>query len=402
MTTARPVILRRLSTIAIAIVMLIVGLAGAAKLVSLDEFSRSLAGWRVIPEASRVTLAIVIPSVELGLCSLWFLNRRRELVQGCTCVFLGTFVVVLSIERMLGSVPECNCFGVLEQYFQSLKSVRFTTYKSIALLVALVVSIITQRLSHASHGPSAHKACGPSRGGFTLVELLICIAVTAVLVAIIVPAVSGTKARAAQVRTAANLRSSFVVVTTYCDDWKDTLPAPKPTPSWGFRTVTDDGAVHEYPSYFLWSLHWVVSVLDRYLPRQSSEVLYSSEQLRGSNDGSGSPFMLPCTSIADPKFWNAATRVGVAQYRGVRRSEVLYPARKVALVDSFALFNGRGVSDDQMLAPLFDGSVSAKSLDRYLPGVSSGDGRFDGTFHQYDAWLAMHTIDGIRGLDVAD
>jgi prepilin-type N-terminal cleavage/methylation domain-containing protein len=70
--------------------------------------------------------------------------------------------------------------------------------------------------------------------GFTLVELLVAIAIIAVLAALLLSALSGAKARANQTACLNNLKQINLGVRMYADDFHDTLP-------WVTNSTSDDG-----------------------------------------------------------------------------------------------------------------------------------------------------------------
>jgi prepilin-type N-terminal cleavage/methylation domain-containing protein/prepilin-type processing-associated H-X9-DG protein len=61
--------------------------------------------------------------------------------------------------------------------------------------------------------------------GFNLVELLVVIAVIAILAALLFPAISAAKAKARRTVCYNNLRQINLGVRMYCDDWNDRSPA---------------------------------------------------------------------------------------------------------------------------------------------------------------------------------
>ncbi len=59
------------------------------------------------------------------------------------------------------------------------------------------------------------------RHGFTLIELLVVISIIALLVAILIPALSAAREQAAATSCMSNMRQMGIVLHSYADDWKD-------------------------------------------------------------------------------------------------------------------------------------------------------------------------------------
>jgi len=75
---------------------------------------------------------------------------------------------------------------------------------------------------------AAHSSDARTEGGFTLVELLIVLAILGVLLAIAVPSYLGFKDRANQTAASANVRSAIPAVEAYYADHGDYLFTLKP------------------------------------------------------------------------------------------------------------------------------------------------------------------------------
>ncbi len=79
------------------------------------------------------------------------------------------------------------------------------------------------------------------RAGFTLVELLVVIAVIAILAALLMPAFSSAKQKAGQTRCFGNLRQLALSIQLYSADHQGRLPENLPEPlytnSWAFDNM---------------------------------------------------------------------------------------------------------------------------------------------------------------------
>jgi len=62
------------------------------------------------------------------------------------------------------------------------------------------------------------------RRGFTLVELLVVVAVIALLISVLLPALSGARESSRRVMSAANLRQLAILKNTYAEDYQDWFP----------------------------------------------------------------------------------------------------------------------------------------------------------------------------------
>src|SRR4051812_50230899 len=89
------------------------------------------------------------------------------------------------------------------------------------------------------------------RGAFTLVELLVVIGIVALLIGLLLPALSVARANSRAVACLSNLRQMAVAAQAYCNDHKGTFPVAYWTVSndpvyvgynWDFTVVRDTSA----------------------------------------------------------------------------------------------------------------------------------------------------------------
>src|SRR5215213_3971870 len=80
-----------------------------------------------------------------------------------------------------------------------------------------------------------------SASGFTLVELLVVIGIIAVLVGILLPALSRARERGYQVKCMANLKQIGLAMQIYTNDNKGMLP---------YGAIAKDGVIVEDPTSF--------------------------------------------------------------------------------------------------------------------------------------------------------
>jgi len=239
----------------------------------------------------------------------------------------------------------------------------------------------------------------PNRSrAFTLLELLLCIAVVALLIAIIVPALRNVRSRSLAVKTLASLRDSNSVINLYANDWKDRFP-DFATPGDGPTIIPlSDGDTYEMQLYFLSGLSWNFPLADGYL--QGNPFLASAfpaEQIV-NNRGGGSPFELSCAFFTDPAAWRSETRQGISQLRGTSRYEVTFPSKKGLLESTYHAFTDK----QQPPTPIstVDGGALEVALEEFRPGYASGEQGLPGTFHFFNPYRTLHTVSGVRGRDL--
>lgn len=238
---------------------------------------------------------------------------------------------------------------------------------------------------------------------FTLVEVLLVMVLTGVIVALLMPSLSGARHQAINLGEISKLRQHAMVFKMYTLDhqgWYPNFADPEAT-----QYVIRCGsfvAIEEY--YFEQKRWWNFALGDTYYdgvcrgdgfwdPRNPgfwwSEYFYSS------------------TFLARPEFWNKLTRrFGRSQWRGVRDADVLSPARKAIVVhhdswsrntSSIYLFPfppGR-----KIFFGLVDGAAGLYDKEDLGPWYWTGEG-LNAAPGSGGGMPGVHTIDGARGFDL--
>ncbi|HLO42431.1 MAG TPA: prepilin-type N-terminal cleavage/methylation domain-containing protein [Phycisphaerales bacterium] len=240
---------------------------------------------------------------------------------------------------------------------------------------------------------------------FTLVELLVTIAIIAILIGLMVPLLGKVSMQRGRAATLARLRDSAAMIGIYAQDFKGSFPLPlEPgkgpwtiTLASGWKTTTDT----YFESIWLWHL----AMTDRYFDG-SPAPLSVFPAPRGGKGRLWGAFKMPCTLYAHAEFWNQSTRIGPVQYGATRIDQVLYPSLKTQLVsightvDAPAFPPANDPMPGTVPAVMVDGNASIFEPARFIPGVPTGEGSFPHSVHRIEFYHGLHTVDGVRGRDI--
>lgn len=251
-------------------------------------------------------------------------------------------------------------------------------------------------------GPYGERRGAVSRG-FTLVELLLVIALIAVLVALTLPGLGGSREAAVRATGLSYLRSHVAIMAQYSSDYKDSFPYftdPGATTT-VIRTARGDVVSLRYFEAFAF---WNYALADGYYNgNPDDQSFYPGRPIAGG------PTLLSygCCFIADPGFWNPRTRTWTGQFHPTRLSSVRHPSKKALLswfdTTRFDIPNNIIDPSWQTLPVglgIVDGSARSIPLKDVVYGYQSGDGSILNSVHLNDSPPALHTLDGIYGRDV--
>lgn len=346
-------------TIVLGVVFVV---AGASKAWAPDEFQRVVSF--LMPEVLRVPELTL--SLAVGLATLE--------------VFLGLSVLTIRHNR-----------GVL--------------CAVIATLAAWLIRSKQGTVLRVGRRGAAARA-----NGFTLIEVLVVIAILAVLLALVVPALRHSRIAAkhnAQVQT---IRQLNVALGMYCGDHRDQFPF--------FGTQGDPfGPIHIRgfrigKIYFSTQrTYWASALLPEYYqgPRQSIERPGKAEvlQMRGYPDFIvAADYLVSSTVFAHSRFWMEDPSGGTSWYqtsyfKPTRLTDVAYPSGKGLLVADIAGHNGGtsfsgwypGVPPPVAIA---DGSARAIPQREFDPDPSRA---VDRPFGPGSLLPVLATRDGLLGWD---
>lgn len=251
-------------------------------------------------------------------------------------------------------------------------------------------------------------ACASRRGaGFTLVEIILAIAIIGVMLAMFLPSLGSFRDGARSTVNLSNLRQHVAVMSSYTSDYKGLFPnLVEPSASWGVIRCESAGVAIEVP-YFIATRYWNVGLADQYYSGSWRSRAFSGSFTKDLITSTS--YEMSCALIADPKFYNMETRMmPPAQLRPVRIDEAVFPSKKSMLTARYAVNHdnprdryeystfGRTGGD----AGFIDGHAASVRAAETLPRrMGSPDGPWFGGHH--GGCLPMsHPNDGIRGRDV--
>ena len=186
--------------------------------------------------------------------------------------------------------------------------------------------------------------------GFTLVELLIVVAIIAVLVAILLPALSRARDAAQTLQCSANLRSIGLAFRGFTLDHKDRLPGPasitnNPTITWAnhlnreyFKNTTN-GMTPNAPIQIKTPVAGTLSC-PTYQPSKNSTIAYSYNKEAnggGNNTNDAQPWgveIIPASRV-DPAF--------LRYFLGAKVSRFKNPSRKLLVMEGESTAECHGV-----------------------------------------------------------
>lgn len=274
-------------------------------------------------------------------------------------------------------------------------------------------------MTHDFHDKGQWAVSGRYRTAFTLIEVLVTIAVIAVVLSLAAVGMMRTKRTAIATKCAANLRSSATAVLAYTGDYRDSFPiqgAFQLTQS--FNTVA-----YGWQDYFQQSPLWTIPARSYMGDTGANPAQFCADPaLQRENAASfitdypegsvlHSDFWVSYATFTDPAAWvGDGTPGDERHFRAVRLSEVVYSSQKGLMIEPHAFHLGFVPSVNGAMRPRVSTFWQPSATMRF--GVATMDGasqtpmfeqivpaRVGGGFGPERVVLA--TPGGIRGIDIA-
>lgn len=251
------------------------------------------------------------------------------------------------------------------------------------------------------------------RPAFTLIELILTVALVGVLLTLLLPSLSHVRDRARQVQSLSNLRSHVSVFSAYANDWDDQFPYfTHPHADWTVLRIQQRGTAlrtRYFSAHAVWNYALGEDYYDGNIYHSS---FYPPDYPQGTTSATRTgptQYHYSCSFLADPSFWRFLGRTSRSQLRPMRITDVTYTSRKALFVAHYpyhlkfqnerVIWRKPGVFTE---VGFVDGSARAVGLPDLLPGFDQGDrARFlPHQPHVGDFPFGLHTVEGVRGRDV--
>lgn len=390
----------------VVIVIAVVGIAGLLKLLDVPAFEGALDSWTLLPVGWHWAIAYSVPILEVSLAGAFLLHARSRKAPVACAYLLFVFSLAISAQLISGHPPKCNCLGQLHRYADAMSDARVALARNAVLIAMVLTGLWLQRSTTREHPtqpvdpPFPHNQRRPASGA-TLIELLVTLALIAVLVSMLLPAVQSARSASQRVASSANLRQHVAAFTAYTTDWRDVYPYfTFPQATWTIVRCDDASVATPYFGGFSC---WNLALAKGYYNGNYRLDSFFSPGLERA--GLFTSYWYSSTFIAAPEYWAYERRVGPVQWRPVKASEVVSPARKCLLLDAADFFHrGLGTvltsSNSRLLLGMVDGSVQDVPQGRWTAPYAHGDGGGQVAGMIGFGVVGMHTIDGVRGRDV--
>lgn len=234
-----------------------------------------------------------------------------------------------------------------------------------------------------------------SRRGLTLIELLVCLVVIGMIVAMFLPALSNARRTSRTTKALSDVKQYAFALTSYTSTHAEALPffAVEQRPELG--TVVDGVNIH--PNYFYQSFYVIHSLVPDFAPveLQTGSRVSGNGWIKLRSQGFRiNRILLTHAAAADAEYWrDDDPPLGTTFFRKQSTASCAFPSQKVSLYNSEHSdpsfnYGSRG----SWMGALFDGSATIRTWTEPIP---TSNPRPLGAFPA----LGMSTRNGLRGVD---
>lgn len=228
--------------------------------------------------------------------------------------------------------------------------------------------------------------------GFTLIEMVLVVAIVGLLGTLLLPALAGARQRARELQVQATIAGHAKVFAVYQTDNRDAFPALVP-PGAASSTYFINSEPYTIAGYFGQVYVWQFGLAEQYF---DSRVIGPLFQRPGRDPWLVTDYRYSASFMADPAFWNYASRIGPSQWRGQRGHAVRFPSSKALLVDD-RIMNEFYEGGSGAIA-LVDASARHVGIGDLTAPFPPGEGDWPGTWSS--GRPGVHTVDGVFGRDI--
>lgn len=360
---------------------------------------RTLDAWSIMPPKVAGFLVPLLVGIESFLATSLVIRGASIAVQIIAVLTILTFSAAVTTEVITAKSVSCGCFGAVSRV---IPDSYWATMARNGLLVAMLVPGLVHalrkykanRVSRKQDAPESDKiGTVPIRAGMTLVELLVSLAIIAVLIAIFLPTLAVIRSKAKETGVQADLRTLVQAATVYTGDHDGTMPAPAGGPG-------DD--------YFFFSAGWRVEWAMEHLSLSTSE---TRPLMRLTDDGQNSPMLYASSVFSAPSFWDGVTPRDISMLRAQKQASVVYPSNKAMFIAPLQAGGYQGITIVQQapdpkplkegLAPFgfVDGRADQFQPDELITPDRRGESPRPWSWFPYPIF-GSHTASGVRGRDV--
>lgn len=377
--------------------------AAAGKLLRFEHFTTVIsylvqrAG---APGALVPIIATVIPAFEVFLAmSLIVPHQTRRAVAWITLAVLVLFSAILIALRNDPDAPACGCLGALAA--NTLHDAAMGLARN-AAMIALVIWFLSSNRSHAAPAPHRPRTPRAHPRAFTLLELLLSIAVLALLIAILLPYLAASRRSARALTDLSVMRSLVIATDAYAASSRDTFPFfATPGDLTGpvrIRDVDFPAPLYFFTQYKYWTTLLIPDHTD--LPPAAVEFPGMRDVLRDAGFPDwvvATRYRISATVWAAPAYWSDTPPLpSPAILNAQRTADVRFPAQKGLLLDIGspvlnAAHSGRNPTDASIA--LCDASA------RVINWYTLDDSRVSAPPH-VQALPILTTRHGLHGVDL--